>query len=165
MFAGLTLIDSINLLLASNGLGILGRLSTGFIASRWCGPLNISITSVTLAAIILYCWIGVGDSRSGLYVFAAIYGFLSNGIQSLIVVSLASLTEDHSMLGTRMGMAFSVAAFASLTGGPVGGALIQTDGGSYLGAQIWGGTAMLLGAVAWTVARVWRTGFVLQTKI
>ncbi|MCJ1422336.1 hypothetical protein MMC29_000216 [Sticta canariensis] len=165
VFTGFNIIDSINLLLASNGLGILGRLSTAFIASRWCGPLNTSITSVILAAIILYCWISVGDSRSGLYVFAAIYGFLSNGIQSLIVVSLAALTDDHSMLGTRMGMAFSVVAFASLTGGPVGGALIQTDGGSYLGEQIWGGTVMLLGAVAWTAARVWRTGFVLQTKI
>ena len=165
MFTGFNIIDSINLLLATNGLGILGRLSTAFIASRWCGPLNTSITSVILAAIMLYCWIGVGNSRSGLFVFAAIYGFLSNGIQSLIVVSLAALMDDHSMLGTRMGMAFSLVAFASLTGGPVGGALIQTDGGSYLRAQIWGGTFMLLGAVAWTVARVWRTGFVLQTKI
>lgn len=165
MFADFTIIDSINILLASNGLGIPGRILPGFIASRWCGPLNTAIPTVTLVAIILFCWIGVGNSRSGLYVFAAIYGFFANAIQSLILVSLAALTDDVSTLGTRMGMAFTVAAFASLTGGPVAGALIQADGGTYLGAQIWGATTMLLGAAAWTIARIWRTGFVLRTKI
>lgn len=163
-FAGFTSTDSINILLTSNGLGIPGRILPGFIASRWCGPLNTAIPTATLVAIILYCWIGVGDSRSGLYVFAAIYGLFASAIQSLFAVSLAALTDDLSKLGTRMGMVFSVVAFASLTGSPIAGALIQADGGTYLGAQIWGATSMLLGAVALTVARVGRTGLVLQAK-
>lgn len=165
MFAGFTVIDSINILLASNGLGIPGRILPGFIASQWCGALNTAIPTVTLVAIILFCWIGVGDSGSGLYVFAAIYGFFANAIQSLILVSLAALTDNVNKLGTRMGMAFTAAAVASLTGGPVAGALIQADGGTYLGAQIWGATIMLLGAAAWTVARIGRTGLVLRCKV
>jgi len=151
-------------LLTSNGLGIVGRILPGFVASRWCGPLNTAIPTATLVAIILYCWIGVGDSRSGLYVFAAIYGFFASAIQSLFAVSLAALTDDLSKVGTRMGMVFSVVAFASLTGSPIAGALIQADGGTYLGAQIWAGTSMLLGAAALTVARLGRTGFVLRAK-
>ena len=96
--------------------------------------------------------------------FAAIYGLFASAIQSLFAVSLAALTDDLSKLGTRMGMVFSVVAFASLTGSPIAGALIQADGGTYLGAQIWAATSMLLGAAALTVARVGRTGLVLQAK-
>lgn len=114
--------------------------------------------------MILYCWIGVGDSRAGLYVFAAIYGLVASAIQSLFAVSLAALTDDLSQLGTRMGMVFSVVAFASLTGSPVAGALIQADGGTYLGAQLWAATSMLLGALALAIARVGRTGMVLHAK-
>lgn len=138
-FAGFTSTDSINILLTSNGLGIPGRILPGFIASRWLGPLNTAIPTATLVAIILFCWIGVGDSHSGVYIFAFIYGFFASAIQFLFAVSLAALTEDLSQLGTRMGMVFSVVAFASLTGSPVAGALIQADGGTYLGAEIWSG--------------------------
>lgn len=63
-----------------------------------------------------------------------------------------------------MGMVFSVVAFASLTGSPIAGALIDRDGGRYLGAQVWAGTSMMLGAVALTVARVARTGWKLREK-
>lgn len=117
-----------------------------------------------MVAIILYGWAGVGDSRSGLYIFAAIYGFFASAIQALFAVSLAALTDDLDKLGTRMGMVFSVVAFASLTGSPIAGALIQAEGGTFLGAQIWGATSMLLGAAALTVARVARTGFVVRAK-
>ncbi len=117
-----------------------------------------------MVAIILYCWIAVGDSRGRLYVFAAIYGLAASAIQALFSVSLVALTDDLSKLGTRMGMVFSVVAFATLTGSPLAGALIRADGGTYLGPQIWAGTSMLLGAVALTVARVGRTGLVLRAK-
>lgn len=61
-------------------------------------------------------------------------------------------------------MVFSVVAFASLTGSPIAGALIQANHGNYLGAQIWAASSMLLGAVALTAARVARTGLVLKAK-
>jgi hypothetical protein len=63
-----------------------------------------------------------------------------------------------------MGMVFSVVAFASLTGSPIAGALIQADGGKYVGAQVWAATSMLLGAAALTVARLGRTGLILRVK-
>ena len=117
-----------------------------------------------MVAIILYCWIGVGDTHSGLYAYAAIYGFFASAIQSLFAVSLAALTDDLDKLGTRMGMVFSIVAFAALTGSPVAGALIQADGGRYLGAQIWAATGMILGAVALAIARIGRTGWNLKAK-
>ncbi len=114
---------------------------------------------------MLYCWPAVAHAQVPLYVFAAAYGLVGSAIQSLFAVSLAALTTDPSRLGTRMGMVFSVVAFASLTGSPVAGAIVQASGGSYLGAQMWAATSMLLGAAGLAAARVSQTGWVLRRKV
>ena len=152
-------------MLVTNGIGILGRISPGFIASRWIGPLNTAIPTACITAIPLYCWAAVGESKQGLFAFAVVFGIFAAAIQSLFIVSLAAITEDLSMLGVRMGMVFSVVAFAALTGSPIAGAIIQDNGGHYLGAQLWAATSMALGAVALVISRVAQTGFVLRVKI
>ena len=50
-------------------------------------------------------------------------------------------------MGTRFGMVFSIIAFATLAGPPTAGALIQSDDGSFLGAQVWAGTVAVIGAL------------------
>ncbi|KAI1209504.1 uncharacterized protein F4807DRAFT_460717 [Annulohypoxylon truncatum] len=130
-YASFTSLDSINLLLITNGLGMPGRVLPGFVAARLLGPLNTAIPTTVSVAIVLYCWPAVA-----LYAFAAVYGLVASAIQSLFAVSLAALTDDLSQLGTRMGMVFSVVAFACLTGSPIAGAIVQASGESYLGAQM-----------------------------
>jgi hypothetical protein len=147
-------LDSINLLLLSNALGIPGRILPGYIAARFLGPLNTAILTAVSVAIVLYCWPAVEHNKGSLYAFAAVYGLVASAIQSLFAISLAALTPDLSQLGTRMGMVFSVVAFASLTGSPIVGALVQSQGGSYLGAQMWAATSMLLGAITLVAAKV-----------
>ncbi|KAI2470514.1 MFS general substrate transporter [Annulohypoxylon bovei var. microspora] len=164
-YASFTSLDSINLLLLTNGLGIPGRVLPGFIAARFLGPLNTAVPTAASVAVILYCWPAVAHAPGPLYAFAALYGLVASAIQSLFAVSLAALTDDLSQLGTRMGMVFSVVAFASLTGSPVAGAIVQASGGSYLGAQMWAASSMLLGALALAAARVSRTGWVLREKV
>ncbi|OTA62711.1 MFS general substrate transporter [Hypoxylon sp. EC38] len=164
-YASFTSLDSINLLLVTNALGIPGRIIPGFIAARFLGPLNTAIPTAASVALVLYCWPAVAHAPGPLYGFAIAYGLVASAIQSLFAVSLAALTEDLSQLGTRMGMVFSVVTFASLTGSPIAGAIIQTSGGSYLGAQLWAASSMLLGAVALAAARVSRTGWVLKKLV
>ena len=43
-------------------------------------------------------------------------------------------------------MGFAVAGLASLTGSPLGGALVQINDGNYLYAQMWAGGSLVLGA-------------------
>ncbi|KAI0547590.1 MFS general substrate transporter [Xylaria curta] len=160
-YASFTSIDSINLLLITNALGIPGRILPGFIATHF-GPINTAIPTATSVAIVLYAWPAVAHAKGPLYAFAAAYGLVASAIQSLFAVSLAALTTDLSQLGTRMGMVFSVVAFASLTGSPIAGAIVQACGGSYLGAQLWAASSMLLGAAALVVARVNRVGWALK---
>ena len=73
----------------------------------------------------------------------------------MFVGGLASLTKDPSKLGVRFGMVCSTLAFASLAGPPTAGALIQSDNGGFLKAQIWAGAvtisaALFLCAANWT---------------
>jgi hypothetical protein len=73
-------------------------------------------------------------------------------VQTLFTASIGPLTKDHSKLGARIGMAFTIISLAALSGPPVAGVLVQADGGGFLYAQIFGGTSMLVGFVFLTVA-------------
>ncbi|KAI0096702.1 MFS monocarboxylate transporter [Nemania sp. FL0031] len=161
-YASFTTLDSMNLLLITNALGIPGRILPGFIATYCLGPINTAIPTATLVAIVLYTWPAVAYEKTPLYVFAAAYGLVASAIQSLFIMALAALTADLSQLGTRMGMVFSIVAFATLTGSPIADAIVQASGGSYLGAQLWAASSMLLGAMALVVARVIKVGWTLE---
>jgi MCP family monocarboxylic acid transporter-like MFS transporter 3 len=71
----------------------------------------------------------------------------------VFVGGLASLTTDPSKLGIRFGMVCSALAFASLAGPPTAGALIETDNGGFLKAQIWAGSVTICAALFICAAR------------
>ncbi|KAJ6188833.1 hypothetical protein N7519_003741 [Penicillium mononematosum] len=160
---GLTFSDSDNLIIVTNGAGIVGRLIPAYLADLKYGPLNTIIPLTLAASVMMFCCAAV-HSTVGLYVFAVLYGIFSNGVQGLWPSTLSSLTPDLSKTGVRMGMGFTIVSFACLTGPPLGGALIvRADG--YIGAQIWGGLAFLLGALILVSARVIKTGSKMRAKV
>ncbi|KAJ5230152.1 hypothetical protein N7489_010860 [Penicillium chrysogenum] len=160
---GLTFSDSDNLIIVTNGAGIVGRLIPAYLADLKYGPLNTIIPLTLAASVMMFCWAAV-HSTAGLYVFAVLYGIFSNGVQGLWPSTLSSLTPDLSKTGVRMGMGFTIVSFACLTGPPLGGALIARAD-SYIGAQIWGGLAFLLGALILVAARVIKTGSKMWAKV
>jgi len=103
----------------------------------------------------------------GLYVFACFYGLSAGAFQCLFPTTVASLNPDLSKNGVRLGMAFSVFSFAGLTGPPIGGALLTTNGGGrggYLAAQLGVGLATVIGACLVVGARVHKVGWSLTVK-
>ena len=58
-----------------------------------------------------------------------------------------------------MGMVFSAISFASLTGPPLGGALIQNGNGRYLDAQMWAGSSLMVGFLMLIASRVVAKGW------
>ena len=156
---GITYADSINNLLILNGVGVFGRLIPAYLADRFFGPLNTLIPFTFTAGLLLYCWAAVFD-KGGLVGFAVIYGLFAAGIQSLFPSTLSSLTTDLKKAGVRMGMVFSVVSFASLTGPPLAGALIQKQNGHYLYAQMFAGTVMMAGCLTTIASRVSKKGWV-----
>lgn len=93
-------------------------------------------------------------SYSGLLAWIIVYGFFANAVQSLFVGSVGSLTKDRQKMGVRVGMIFTIVSFACLTGPPIAGALIDLRGGDFLYAQIFGGTAVVLGSFVLTMAAI-----------
>jgi MFS family permease len=140
-----------------NALGIPGRLVCGLTADRLLGPVNTLIPVAFFAGVLFYCWAAVHELGS-LYTFCVLYGFFGAGIQSLFPAACASLTTDLSKMGVRTGMCFSFISIACLTGPPSAGALIQSHHGSYLYAQIFGGSAFMGGTCTLLAARIAKIG-------
>lgn len=161
---GVPYTTSVNLLLIMNGMGIPGRLIPGYIANKWLGAYNTIIPWVFATSILMYCWSAV-KTEASLYAFTILYGFFSAGFQGLFPAVMANLTKDHSKLGTRNGMGLSVVGFASLTGPPISGALIQQNHGDYLSAQMWAGTMMLVGTLTIIAGRICITGWKIRKRV
>ncbi len=136
----------------TNSVGVPGRLIPALLADRFFGAFNVLLPFVFFTCATMYLWIAVHDSSS-MFAFTAFYGFGANAIQTLFISALASFITDPSRAGVRIGMVFTIISFACLTGPPIAGTLIQHEGGSFLGAQIFGGTTMLCGGVILLAAR------------
>ncbi|KAF4965492.1 hypothetical protein FSARC_6725 [Fusarium sarcochroum] len=157
--------ESLDLLMILNGVGVVGRLLSNWTADH-IGAINVFAPHALAASILLYFWMAVSD-KPGLYVWSVIYGIIAAAIQSLFPTGISLLTDDLSKIGVRMGMAFTIASFATLTGPPIAGAIIDHEDG-YKGAQAFAGTAMALGAgflIAAKKKRMRRTGTGWMAKI
>ncbi|KAL8297749.1 hypothetical protein RB597_007229 [Gaeumannomyces tritici] len=154
---------ALNLIAILNGASVLGRLAPSLVTPRM-GPINTMIAVAASAGAVACGWIGVRDV-AGNVVFAILYGFFSGGIVSLPPVVLASITEDLSFLGARMGTAFLCNAVGSLCGPPIAGAILRAQGGEYLGLQVFAAVAINGTVLFLLSARVARAGPRLAVKV
>lgn len=161
---GATQHDSFNLLLVLNGVGIPGRIVPALLSMRYLGPVNTLAPTALTGSALLFAWIAV-RSLPSLYVFVALFGLPGGGVQSLFPAAAASLSEDLETVGARVGLVFTIASPACLSGPPIAGAIVQGSDGNYLGAQVFGGVVMFVGAGFVAAARVARTGWVWRAKV
>ncbi|VDC05949.1 unnamed protein product [Peniophora sp. CBMAI 1063] len=140
-----------------NASSAIGRIISSFLADR-IGPLNMLIPCSFITSVLAFCWISV-DSVGGLVTFAVLYGLFSGALLALARASLASLTNDVSRMGTRMGMASALGGVGLLIGNPVAGALVDTGTGNYTHAQIFNGGVVMCAAIFMALARYAATGF------
>jgi predicted MFS family arabinose efflux permease len=155
---------AINVLLVLNGIGVMGRLVPSYFADKYFGCYNMLIPFCFASAIILFFWPLV-KSTGGLYAWAVLYGFFVSGFQGMFPAVLTSLTKDMSRVGTRNGMGLAIIGLGTLIGPPIAGALIQSNGGDYLIAQMFGGAAVLLGSIVLVVGRISLTGSKLRVRV
>lgn len=163
---GVSYTDSLTILIVFNAGAIPVRLLTGYVADRFAGPLNAMIPLLLLNSLFGFVWIAV-NSENAMYAFATFYGFSGGAFQCLFPTTITSLNSDLNKNGVRLGMALSVISFAVLAGPPVGGALLNTNGGGrggYTSAQIGLGLATALGALCLATGRVHKHGWSLRIK-
>ncbi len=161
---GFSTIESINLLLITNCMGIPFRPLAGYLANNFFGPINVFIGATTGVSILLFSWTGV-TTREGMYAFSVFYGIVIGANQATFVSALASLTADPRKMGIRFGMIETLSSFATLAGTPTAGAIIDTMGGKYLVSQLWAGAVMAGAVVVFVCMRISLTGMKLRVKV
>ncbi|KAH8651378.1 major facilitator superfamily domain-containing protein [Xylariales sp. PMI_506] len=140
-----------------NGVGILGRVIPAIVADK-VGNYNIAIMSAIVSGIICLALWMPGHSTVALIVYLILFGFTSGGYVSLVPALIAQIS-DIKEIGARTGSAYMVLSFSALTGSPIAGALVEAQGGSYQGLQLFTGLSILASAVAIGVARYMQAGF------
>lgn len=137
---------------------IFGRILPGIAADK-LGKFNTMIGVTLLSSIVtLAVWIPARSSPAAIVVFTALFGFASGGFISLITALIAQVS-DIRQIGVRTGTGMAFMSFGALTGSPIAGAIVQSQGGGYLGLQLFCGLCMLTSVVIFAVARARLVGF------
>jgi MFS family permease len=134
-----------------NSTSLFGRLSAGIAGDR-LGVYEVFIAVAYVTSIlILALWIPA-TTTAIIIAFAALFGFFSGAYVSLIsplIVQASPLPE----IGLRSGLVFLVGAIPTLTGNPIGGALLATPHG-WLGPKLFSGLMCIVGATCILFARL-----------
>lgn len=110
-----------------NAGSVVGRAVPGLLADKW-GRFNMIILTVGLCAVsILALWLPAKGSKAVLVVFTLVLGFASGGNVSLLPVCVGQLCDSRDY-GRYLSSSMLVASFGTLTGIPIGGALLRLPG-------------------------------------
>jgi MFS family permease len=139
------------LLSITNAGSAFGRIIPGLIADK-VGSTNTILPCLLISATLAFAWISV-DSVWKLVLFCVFYGFFSGACVSLPATILASICPQLNQVGTWMGMSFVFAGFGLLVGSPIAGAIVNSQGGNFVGAQCFGGATLMAGSVMYMAVR------------
>lgn len=142
------------LLSIMNGSSLFGRIFPNLVADR-TGPLNTILPCALLTGVLSLILIGT-HSSAGVIVIACFYGFFSGTLVSLPPSIFVSLTNNRTLIGTRMGMGFAIVSIGILTGPPISGAILNAS--SFVYVWVFGGLMTLVGTALMLAARIAKAG-------
>jgi MFS family permease len=121
----------------------LGRIIPAYLGDKY-GVFNVMILNTALCGIfVLAVWLP-SHSNATIIVFSILYGFVSGCTFSIIPAMVASIS-DIRKLGARTGTLYAMSAVGALIGSPIGGAIVNRQGGGFSGLATFSGVALLIG--------------------
>ncbi|KAI1372124.1 MFS general substrate transporter [Hypoxylon crocopeplum] len=139
-----------------NGASIIGRTVPNALADK-VGHFNMMILmSAFTTVLILAVWLPTSGNAAAI-VFAALFGISSGAGIGLTPVLCAHISPIDE-INIRSGTAFSISAFAALTGSPIGGQIIIQSLGSFDNVKIFGGVSCAIGTLLFIAARLAQGG-------
>ncbi|KAI8986291.1 MFS general substrate transporter [Trametes punicea] len=135
-----------------NAGGILGRLAPACLADA-LGRFNILVPCAFLTGLSVLLFWTFARTLTAVMLFAAVYGFFSGAFNALVIPCVVQISGVREY-GTRIGVLYSIISFPALCGGPVAGAILKADGGSYLGMIMLAGATILAGSLFMLWARL-----------
>lgn len=137
-----------------NAASIFGRIIPGLVADK-IGSLNLLVFATIGTGIVGYGWIGTSN-LAGTIVYCIFYGFLSGAVVSLPPTVIAGITPELSLVGTWMGMSFTLAGLGLLIGNPIAGQIFNATTDMWLGGQAFGASFTLAGGLLFLLVRLLR---------
>jgi len=134
-----------------NAASFFGRVIPGILADK-LGRLNILAAAGLSTGILIFCWTKT-TSNATIILFAALYGFCSGAIVSLMSACFAMVPRDPRNIGTYIGMGMAVDSIAALVGPPISGAFVSRYH-SFDQASYFCGAAVFLGAIGIAFTKV-----------
>lgn len=150
------------LLSIANAASIFGRLIPNFLA-RKTGGLNMLLLCAAVAGVLSFVLIAV-HNVAGIVVFAVLFGYFSGTFVSLPPSIFVQLSPNRGLIGTRMGMGFTVVSFGVLVGTPIGGAILGGKGG-FAGLWAFSGAVILAGAGFVGLSRMLKAGWKVRVRV
>ncbi|KAF2099281.1 monocarboxylate permease-like protein, mch4 [Rhizodiscina lignyota] len=146
-----------------NAGSILGRILPNALSDR-IGVFNTIAPFTMLLGVTMLCLLGVHNA-AGMIIEAAVTGFFSGVVVALPPVCFRVLTENKSMIGTRIGQGFAIGGLGLLAGGAGAGAILGTvDPLHWTGLWVYGGVTACAAGLIYVCVRVMKSGFVLNIK-
>jgi MFS family permease len=146
-----------------NAGSILGRIAPNALSDR-IGVFNTMAPITLILGITVLCMAAV-KNEAGMIVEAIVTGFFSGVVVALPPVCFRVLTENRSMIGTRMGQGFAISGIGLLIGGPSAGAILgKVEPLNWTGLWAYGGVAGILSGLIVAVVRIMRVGVALNAK-
>lgn len=127
------------LLAIINSASVFGRVIPNLVADR-TGPLNMIIPCCIISGVLSLCLIPV-RTVAPLIVVCALYGFFSGALVSLPPTVFVHLSPNRGLIGTRMGMGFSIVSIGLLLGTPICGWIL--NGSSFTYVWVFGGVGTI----------------------
>lgn len=104
------------------GLGIVSRISSGFVADRIGGTATLALSSLMQGmALFLYLWF---DGLSSLFIVTGIFGLFQGGIVPMYAVVIRDYMPPREA-GMRIGVVMSATIFGMAFGGWVSGLIFD----------------------------------------
>ncbi|KAM0275494.1 hypothetical protein ACHAPA_000357 [Fusarium lateritium] len=144
---------SYNLIPILNAASVIGRLLPGYYADV-IGPFNVSILAVILGIVACFCvWLPLGGTMGGVIVFTVLFGFSSGTSIAIAPVCIGRLCKTQEY-GRYYATAYTIVSFACLIGIPIGGSIVQANGGEYWGLIIMTGAVYVGSVISLFLAKV-----------
>uniref|UniRef100_A0A8H7N4Z6 Major facilitator superfamily (MFS) profile domain-containing protein n=1 Tax=Bionectria ochroleuca TaxID=29856 RepID=A0A8H7N4Z6_BIOOC len=126
---------SYNLVPILNAASIAGRILPGYYADL-VGPLNMNVFALILSVVACFgVWLPAGHTAAGIIAFAVLFGFATGTLIALAPVCVGQVCETQDY-GRYYATSFSVVSFACLISIPIGGSIVNANGGDYAGLII-----------------------------
>ena len=144
-----------------NAASIFGRALPNILADK-IGPYNVIIPCSIMTSILNFILIGTHNT-GGIIIVTLLYGFFSGTFVSIPPTIYVALSPNRGVVGTRMGMGFTIMSAGLIVGTPGCGWILAAAGWKYV--WVFGGVMTMSGAILITLSRMMKSNWVLIQKL